>query len=163
MNEIVRDQKDTAKRLREFLDYVKMGQSQFASEIGYKSYRPVHRILNGEGQVNFQFIQKLVKRFPSIDLNWLYTGIGKPTQEVSKEELGKQVVIIGGSGMTEQAKRVAERVHQAGLRSVIMSPDEVPEGLNRSRLQDLIIRPDELKSIGNKVTIRGRKGKSKFF
>ncbi len=73
----VKEQKEAANRLNEFITHVNMSKRQFASELGYVKYTAVRRILMAEGELQFSFVQRLIKTFPKINLNWLYSGRGE--------------------------------------------------------------------------------------
>ena len=57
-------------RLKDFIREKGYNQRDFASEISEK-YSNLNKILNGHRDIYYDFICRLISKFPEIDLNWL--------------------------------------------------------------------------------------------
>ena len=57
-------------RLKEFIRDKGFNQQDFATEVSEK-YGNLNKILNGHRDIYYDFICRLINRFPEIDLNWL--------------------------------------------------------------------------------------------
>ena len=70
------------ERLRDILKRERLTAAQFADAIGVQRSSVSH-ILSGRNKPGFDFINKILATFPSVDANWLITGTGKqvPDQE----------------------------------------------------------------------------------
>lgn len=68
------------ERLREIMKREKLTAAQFADAIGVQRSSISH-ILSGRNKPGFDFINKILINFPSIDANWLITGTGMKTGE----------------------------------------------------------------------------------
>ncbi len=62
-------------RLKKILSYYSLTAAQFAQELGVQKSSISH-ILSGRNKPSFQFLTKLAKRFPEINLKWFITGEG---------------------------------------------------------------------------------------
>ena len=63
-------------RLQQFLSAENISQSQFADTIGV-ARASVSHILAGRNRPGFDFIERMAKHFPSLNLEWLITGKGR--------------------------------------------------------------------------------------
>jgi len=63
-------------RLQQFLSAENISQAQFADTIGV-ARASVSHILAGRNRPGFDFIERMAKRYPSLNLEWLITGKGK--------------------------------------------------------------------------------------
>ncbi len=70
------------ERLKEILKNENLTSAQFADKIGVQRSSISH-ILSGRNKPGFEFIQKILLSFPSIDANWLITGHGSIYQDGS--------------------------------------------------------------------------------
>lgn len=64
------------KRLQQFLSAENISQSQFADIIGV-ARAGVSHILAGRNRPGFDFIERMSKCYPSLNLEWLITGKGR--------------------------------------------------------------------------------------
>lgn len=63
-------------RLQQFLSAENISQAQFADTIGV-ARASVSHILAGRNRPGFDFIERMARRYPSLNLEWLITGKGK--------------------------------------------------------------------------------------
>ena len=64
------------KRLEQFLKAENISQSQFADTIGVARANISH-IIAGRNKPGFDFLQRMSKHYPSLNLEWLITGKGR--------------------------------------------------------------------------------------
>lgn len=67
---------DFSKRLKEILDYYDLTASALADSIDIQRSSISH-ILSGRNKPSLDFVLKLLKTYPEIELNWLMNGKGK--------------------------------------------------------------------------------------
>lgn len=63
-------------RLQQFLSAENISQSQFADIIGV-ARASVSHILSGRNRPGFDFIERMAKCYPALNLEWLITGKGR--------------------------------------------------------------------------------------
>lgn len=63
-------------RLQQFILAENITQSQFADSIGV-ARASVSHILAGRNKPGFDFIESMIKRYPSLNINWLISGQGR--------------------------------------------------------------------------------------
>lgn len=63
-------------RLQQFILAENITQSQFADSIGV-ARASVSHILAGRNKPGFDFIESMMKRYPSLNINWLISGQGR--------------------------------------------------------------------------------------
>ncbi len=73
------------ERLNSLLKYLKLTSSQFADEIGVQRSSVSH-VMGGRNKPGFDFIRKILSRFPEISADWLITGDGEMLRGKSKTE-----------------------------------------------------------------------------
>ena len=72
---------DFSKRLKLILDYYDLTASALADSIDIQRSSISH-ILSGRNKPSLDFVLKLLKNYPEVELNWLMNGKGKfPKQE----------------------------------------------------------------------------------
>lgn len=69
---------ELSERLQIIIDLKEMQPSKFADEISVQRSSMSH-IIAGRNKPSLDFLQKVVQRFPEVNINWLLSGIGEPT------------------------------------------------------------------------------------
>lgn len=64
------------KRLQKFLDAENVSQSQFADSINV-ARASVSHIIAGRNKPGFDFVEKMARAYPLLNVEWLITGKGK--------------------------------------------------------------------------------------
>lgn len=72
------------KRLQQFITAENLSQSQFADKINV-ARASVSHILAGRNKPGFDFVEKMAKAFPALNIEWLITGKGKIYKTASAE------------------------------------------------------------------------------
>jgi len=72
-------------RINSLLKHLKLSSAQFADEIGVQRSSVSH-VLSGRNKPGFDFIQKILSRFPEISADWLITGAGEMLKRMSQKE-----------------------------------------------------------------------------
>ena len=82
-------------RLQKFLNYEGLSRSNFAQIMGVQQSSITH-ILSGRNKPSFDFIEKMLQRFPKIAPDWLIMGKGPMyrTNEPSSIPQTKQEILI---------------------------------------------------------------------
>ncbi len=63
------------ERLKEFMDYKRMGIKEVADQLGYKSPQKLYRLFNTQNAwPSCQIIEDLAIKFKELNINWLFTG-----------------------------------------------------------------------------------------
>ena len=70
------------KRLQQFLDLENLSPARLADLLGVQRSGVSH-ILSGRNKPGFDFIQKLLTKFPALSADWFLTGKGKPYKEMN--------------------------------------------------------------------------------
>ena len=68
------------RRLQQFLELEQLKPAQFADIMGIQRANVSH-ILSGRNKPSFEFIQKFLLKFPSVNPDWFLLGKGKPFRE----------------------------------------------------------------------------------
>ena len=72
------------RRLQQFLELEQLKPAQFADIMGIQRSNVSH-ILSGRNKPGFEFIQKFLLKFPSVNPDWLILGKGKPMREPNQQ------------------------------------------------------------------------------
>ena len=64
------------RRLQQFINAENISQSQFADNIGV-ARASVSHIISGRNKPGFDFVEKMARAFPALNVEWLITGRGK--------------------------------------------------------------------------------------
>ena len=70
-------------RLQQFLEFENLTPARLADMLGVQRSGLSH-ILSGRNKPGYEFIHKLLTRFPAINAVWLITGKGKPYKEMDR-------------------------------------------------------------------------------
>ena len=68
------------KRLQTILDIEHLSPSQLADALGVQRGGISH-LLSGRNKPSFDFLERILRKFPEISAEWLITGNGKPIRE----------------------------------------------------------------------------------
>ena len=63
------------KRLEKIMDYYQLSAAAFADNIGVQRSSISH-LLSGRNKPSLEFVMKVVKRYPTVNLYWLLNGKG---------------------------------------------------------------------------------------
>lgn len=70
-------------RIKKFIDYMGITPSELADSIGVQRSNVTH-VLKGRNKPSFQFIEKLLQIYPSINAKWLLLGEGNMLEGTAK-------------------------------------------------------------------------------
>lgn len=76
---------ELSERLQIIIDLKELQPSKFADEINVQRSSMSH-IIAGRNKPSLDFLQKVVQRFPDVNINWILTGIGEPIFPEKKEK-----------------------------------------------------------------------------
>ncbi len=74
------------ERLLNFLEVESLSAAKFADEIGVQRSSISH-ILSGRNNPGYDFFQKVLKRYPKLNAEWLLMGTGKMTKTAQQASL----------------------------------------------------------------------------
>ena len=78
--------KDFVKRLEKILEYYSMSAAAFAEKVDFNRSTISH-LLSGRNKPSLEFVMKLLKEFPEVEMNWLLYGKGNfPSTSDEKDE-----------------------------------------------------------------------------
>ena len=73
-----------AKRLKIIMDYYEISAALLAEKIDVQRSSISH-ILSGRNKPSLEFVLKILKTFPEVELYWLLNGVGKFPKQTKKE------------------------------------------------------------------------------
>ena len=76
---------ELSERIQIIIDLKGIQPSKFADEIGVQRSSMSH-IIAGRNKPSLDFLQKVVQRYPEININWLISGIGEPFLKEKNEK-----------------------------------------------------------------------------
>jgi len=77
---------DFAKRLEKILHYYGLSATAFSEKIDFNRSTISH-LLSGRNKPSLEFVMKVLKQFPEVELYWLLNGSGNfPATSVSEKE-----------------------------------------------------------------------------
>ncbi|OFY45038.1 MAG: hypothetical protein A2X18_13960 [Bacteroidetes bacterium GWF2_40_14] len=122
-------------RLQQFLTLEQLSPARLSEIIGIQRSGLSH-ILSGRNKPGFDFIQKLLLKFPSLNAEWLITGKGKMYKEQSslKPEIKQEIV-------------AAPQISDYTLFSPEVKKSEPPENL----VKEISLTDDDKKRILKKM------------
>ncbi len=74
-------------RIKWTMDHFKLTASEFADKIGVQRSAVSH-VLSGRNKPSLDFLIKIKKQYPIINLDWLVLGIGDPLSKVENDLFG---------------------------------------------------------------------------
>ncbi len=103
------------ERLKFLINRKKISNAEFANRLEIQKSTVSH-LLSGRNKPGFDFLNKLIKVFPDINLRWLITGEGEPFTDISptlpenspkaKETNLHDVQVIAGNGAKDDLKEI---------------------------------------------------------
>jgi transcriptional regulator with XRE-family HTH domain len=102
-------------RILKIITHLGFTASRFADEIGVQRSGISH-ILSGRNQPSYDFIVKMMKRFPEINLEWLILGKGTLMKSGKTEETSQKTDLF--------TPVEGEKVRQSAGKSVLDTPME---------------------------------------
>lgn len=110
--------KEFTNRLREIIEYYDLSASSFADkiEVGRSS---ISHLLSGRNKPSLEFVMKIVKTFPEVELYWLLNGKG--TFPKTEEHTVEKPVIpkVSGSKLEYASKNSEDDLFSSSSESKI--------------------------------------------
>ena len=90
------------KRFQKWLDYNDINSNKLAEKINV-SRATISHIISGRNKPSVDFLHKILKKYPDLNLNWLVTGAGsmKIDNNIKKRIVNKVVVFYEDSSYQE--------------------------------------------------------------
>jgi transcriptional regulator with XRE-family HTH domain len=99
-------------RLQQFLQAENMSPSRFADQIGIQRSGVSH-ILSGRNKPGFDFIEKMLLAYPSLNAEWLITGKGKMYKEAKAASLFSPEELPESTPLSEKEEDITEEKHSS--------------------------------------------------
>lgn len=96
-----------AKRLKIIIDYYEISAALLAEKIEVQRSSISH-ILSGRNKPSLDFVLKILKAFPEVELYWLLNGVGKFPKEIENKASTPSLFPINESGTIIKEKIVQE-------------------------------------------------------
>lgn len=74
-----------AERLKIIMNYYKFSAAQFAEKLEVQRSSISH-ILSGRNKPSLEFVLKILKKFPEVELYWLLNGVGNFPKKTKMED-----------------------------------------------------------------------------
>ena len=90
------------KRFQKWLDYNNINSNKLAEKINV-SRATISHIISGRNKPSVDFLHKILKKYPDLNLNWLVTGVGsmKIDNNIKNRIVDKVVVFYEDSSYLE--------------------------------------------------------------
>ena len=90
------------KRFQKWLDYNDINSNKLAEKINV-SRATISHIISGRNKPSVDFLHKILKKYPDLNLNWLVTGVGsmKIDNNIKKRIVDKVVIFYEDSSYQE--------------------------------------------------------------
>jgi transcriptional regulator with XRE-family HTH domain len=132
------------ERLLKFLEEESLTAAKFADEIGVQRSSISH-ILSGRNNPGYDFFQKILRRYPHLNAEWLMMGSGKMTKTpqqaslfaVENENLIETSANLTSEAQIESPKPKLEPV--AKKESVLNIVQENKETQNTKKIEKIVI------------------------
>lgn len=96
-----------AKRLKIIIDYYEISAALLAEKIEVQRSSISH-ILSGRNKPSLDFVLKILKAFPEVELYWLLNGVGKFPKEIENKASTPSLFSTNESGTIIKEKIVQE-------------------------------------------------------
>ncbi len=94
---------DFVGRLEKIMDFYKVSASAFADKIGVQRSSVSH-VLTGRNKPSLEFVMKVVRSYPEVNLYWLLNGKGDFPQQQSEHMVGASPEVAGSHDPTSPKK-----------------------------------------------------------
>jgi len=85
---------DFIKRLQIIIDHYQLSAASLADKIAVQRSSISH-LLSGRNKPSLEFVLKLVRQFPEVNLYWLLNGIGNFPSTLSEFNIPKEIISEG--------------------------------------------------------------------
>lgn len=124
------------ERLNTLLKYLKLTSSQFADEIGVQRSSVSH-VMSGRNKPGFDFIRKIITKFPEISADWLITGDGEMLRE---KRIREYDMFESGEGKKQEPEK-EHKVRESAVNNSILqdSENKTREENKKKQIERIII------------------------
>ncbi len=129
-------------RLTQFLTAEQLSPTRFADLLGVQRSGVSH-ILSGRNKPGLDFLEKFIKRFPAVNIEWFITGKGKMYKEMNMSSLFPQ--------LSENEKTAVEVPRQANDHEWANQPEIIEtDNINVSQTTSDVSNSNMLNSLPEK-------------
>ena len=103
------NKEDFVKRLEEILQYYGFSAASFADKINVQRSSISH-LLSGRNKPSLEFVLKVVKSFPEVNLYWLLNGKGSFPSQQNTAEIAPQKTVTPSPLISETPKTTEKSI-----------------------------------------------------
>ena len=111
-----------AERLKIMMDYYELSAALLAEKIEVQRSSISH-ILSGRNKPSLEFVLKILKSFPEVELYWLLNGVGSfpKSVEKSKADISPAPTTVEKHKLVEEAgKSILEAASQQAIERIVV-------------------------------------------
>lgn len=133
------------ERLLKFLELENLTSAKFADDIGVQRSSVSH-ILSGRNNPSYDFIQKILQKYKSLNAEWLILGIGSMTKSIKQGELfdntasefnNSEINEIIEQNLNAEVNK-ADKKDIENKNTILKSPDIVQNLVNNKNVEKII-------------------------
>lgn len=114
------------ERLEQFLSLEQLTPARFADILGIQRSGISH-ILSGRNKPSYDFIEKVMSKYPLLNIDWLITGKGKVYKELSPvKESVKGDLFTQSNNLNESHKIITQQVTAENITRVESKSEPLP-------------------------------------
>ncbi len=96
-------------RIKQLIDQYELSYSDFAQQLGVQSSSISHLVL-GRNKPSIDFIQKLHKQYPEVQMDWLLFGQGEPFNRENEKESNDSPTLFSAKEKAEKSEDRKEEI-----------------------------------------------------
>ena len=108
---------DFIERLEFLLSYYSLNASAFADKI-HVQRSSISHLLSGRNKPSLEFVLKVVKNFPEVNLYWLLNGKGSFPSEASTEEESNTSTVIREADLPTQSMEPVTKMSPSSKKQI---------------------------------------------
>ena len=105
------------ERLKFLINQKKLSNAEFANRLEIQKSTVSH-LLSGRNKPGFDFLNKLIKVFPDINLRWLITGEGEPFAGITPTLV--EIPAKMNESNKQEVEEIADSETKDGLKEIIV-------------------------------------------
>jgi transcriptional regulator with XRE-family HTH domain len=95
------------ERLEQFLRLEQLTPARFADILGIQRSGISH-ILSGRNKPSFDFIEKIIQKYPLLNIEWLITGKGRVYKDPGRDNNNSKIDLFAESNTREEQPKIIE-------------------------------------------------------
>ncbi|WP_459210969.1 helix-turn-helix domain-containing protein [Aquimarina rhabdastrellae] len=99
------------KRIQQIIEHYNLNKSSLSRELGYSQNSTIGRIINEKREPSRKTLEKILKRFPDLNYDWLVMGKGTMFKD-KKCNLNEKITLFNAGGVEASADEIAAYITQ---------------------------------------------------